>query len=101
MGFFPIGIAFVWVLWAYGFMLMEGASPLNGMITISCYILPIPILTLPLEYITEVSGTMATATLALSTTTLSQWILIDVFFLFLALLNMWMIVTGRKKKPKD
>jgi hypothetical protein len=101
MALLPLGLFFITILWAYGFMLMEGASKLNGMITISCYILPIPILALPLEYVTETSGVVTAATLSLSTTTLSQWMLIDVFFLFMALLNMWMIVTGHKKKRDD
>jgi hypothetical protein len=101
MAFFPLGLFFVTILWIYGFIQMEKATLLPSMISISCFILPIPIITTAIEYITENSGTLATATLTLSTTTESQLVLIDVFFLFLALLNAWNIVTGHKKKADD
>lgn len=101
MALLPLSIIIVIVLWSLGFMLIERKTLLSGIVGIGCFVLCIPILTTALEYITESGGTVASATLALSATTKSQLVLVDVFFLFIALMNGWMIVTGGKTKADD
>lgn len=101
MAFFPLDVEFVLVLWILGFIFMESDNMLTGIICIGCFVLPIATLTGALEYVTETAGIMSTATLPLSTASAAKWVLMDVFFLFMALVNEWFIVTGRKKKPDD
>jgi hypothetical protein len=88
----------VLVLWIMGFYLMERKTMITGIVSIACFLFPILILVSPLEYITENSGIVASATLALSSTTQGQLVLIDVFFLFVSLVNGWEIVTGVRAK---
>jgi hypothetical protein len=101
MALLPISLVFIFALWTIGFMLMEARSMLKGMISFACFLLPIAILTSPLEYVGDATGTLATSTLALTTNTMAYWVLIDVFFWIIALLNLFLIVTGKKTKDED
>ena len=97
----PFTLIFIFVLWALGFMLIERASMLSGIVAIGCFVLPIPLVTTPLEFILENAGTLSDSTIALTSTSQSYFVLIDVFFLFISLINQWNIVTGIKRKPDD
>ena len=74
--------------WFLGFYLMDRGQ-IGRMSSIGCYILAIPLLTTNLEYVTENSGTITTSTLALSTLLQSTLVLVDVFFLFMALVSLF------------
>lgn len=55
----------------------------------ACLPLQIPLLVANLIFITESGGTLAAPTLALDTTLKSTFVLVNVFFQFLFLYNMW------------
>ncbi|PYU22735.1 MAG: hypothetical protein DMG30_13890 [Acidobacteria bacterium] len=88
MAFLPITIFFVIILWFFGFYLMD-RKQIGRMTSIGCFILVIPLVTVNLEYITENSGVLATSTLALSSMLQSTIVLVDVFFLFMALVSLF------------
>ena len=98
MAFLALGFSLLMFLWVFGFMLIEREKLLSGMVSIACFLFPILILTSPLEYVTENSGVVAATSLTLSATTKGQFVLIDVFFLFIALMNEWSIVTTTRAK---
>jgi hypothetical protein len=101
MALLPISLIFIFALWALGFMMMEARSMLKAMVSFACFLLPITILTSPLEYVTDITGTLAQSTLSLTTNTKAYWVLIDVFFWIISLMNLWLIVTGKKTKDED
>jgi|SRR5205807_2295765 len=88
MAFLPITIFFVITLWFLGFYLMDRGQ-IGRMTSIGCFVLVIPLVTVNLEYVTENSGVLATSTLALSSTLQSTIVLVDVFFLFMALVSLF------------
>ena len=98
MAFFPLGLNLIIILWIFGFMLIERQSLLSGMVSIACFLFPILIMTSNLEYITESAGVVAATSLTLSATTKGQFVLIDVFFLFISLMNEWSIVTRTRAR---
>lgn len=101
MAFIALSILIVLVLWSLGFMLMEWKNLVAGIVSIACFLFPILIFTSNLEYVTENAGTIASSTLALSSTTQSQLVLFDVFFLFIALVNTWYTISGVRQARKD
>ncbi|OLD04459.1 hypothetical protein AUG19_02295 [archaeon 13_1_20CM_2_54_9] len=101
MALLPLSLIIVLILWMLGFMLIERKTLISGIVAIACFLFPILIFGSALEYITENSGTVASTTLILSSTTQGQLVLMDVFFLFIALLNGWNIINGRNpEEPK-
>jgi len=88
MAVIALTLFIVIMFWFIGFYLMD-RKQIGRMTSIGCYVLVIPLLTTNPEYITENSGTIVTSTLALSTMLLSTLVLMDVFFLFMALVSLF------------
>jgi len=95
MAVLPLSLIIVLVLWTLGFLLIDRKTLITGIVSIACFLFPILIFTSALEYVTENSGVITSTSLALSATTQGQLVLMDVFFLFISLVNSWEIVTAK------
>lgn len=76
-------------LYILAFVAINGDDLLYKIVGFACLILQIPLLTTDLIFITDASGTLASATIALDTTLKSIFVFVNVLFQFLFLYHMW------------
>ena len=88
MALLPLTLIFVFVSWALAFMLMD-RQRVSRMTSAGIFTITIPMLSPPLEYVTENGGTLASVTLSLSSTTIGYLVLFNVFFLIISLVNFY------------